>query len=83
MNLVSLRFLMAVLCYFPPFSSSARDPHHGADGGSGSGLQGVRGVWQERPGRGAIMVRGWDSSPRDRLGGLIAESSLRISGFGW
>lgn len=38
-------------------------------------------MWQERPGRGAVMVWGWDSSLRDGLGGLRRAALNRPSEF--
>ena len=45
-------------------SNSVRDPHHGADGRSGSVLPGKEGgVWQEKQGQGASVVQAGTAGP--------------------
>ena len=73
MNLVSLRFLKAVFFFFfsSPFSNSARDPHNGADGGSGSGLRGrVRGLVAGEAWKRGRHGLGVGQQPEGLIGGL-------------
>lgn len=61
---------MAVCFFFSPFSNSARDPHHGADGGSGSGLQGVRGLVAGEAWKRGHHGSGVGQQPEGQIGGL-------------